>query len=101
MIIKIEKPMLKLVSWFGWVVFGLVYLFSGSYCTFFGVFDSLSGLFHLFYVSYSRGQHNNCRTSHIWRMFCTKLHLTIQFLKEKKTKGVAALPTVSCLFKFH
>lgn len=32
MIIKIEKPMYKLVSWFRWVLFGLVYSFPRFYC---------------------------------------------------------------------
>lgn len=86
MIIEIKKPMLKLVSWFGWVLFGLVYLFPLSTVDSLGSFDSLSGLFHLFHVPYSRGQHNSCRTSHIWRMFCTKLHLILQILKVKKKK---------------
>lgn len=37
MIIKIEKPMLKLVSLFGWVLFGFIGLFPSFYCRFFGV----------------------------------------------------------------
>lgn len=37
MIIKIEKPMLKLVSWFGWVLFGFIGLFPSFYYRFFGV----------------------------------------------------------------
>lgn len=65
MIIKIEKPMLKLVSWFGWILFGFLYLFLVSTVDSLGSFDSLSGLFHLFHVPYSTGQHNSCRTSHI------------------------------------
>lgn len=54
MIIKIEKPMYKLVSWFGWVLFGSLVANLRAQVVFF-----------IFYVPYSRRQHNYCRTSHI------------------------------------
>lgn len=65
MIIKIEKPMYKLVSWFGWVLFGLVYSFPRFYCGSLVANLRARVVFFIFYVPYSRRQHNYCRTSHI------------------------------------